>query len=124
MISQSIAAYQHIDATTANPVRLVLLLMDGAISRLGQALRALERHDHVSFAAAIGSANGILGELAGSLDRDKGKEIAANLDAIYGFVLRRLTQALLTRSPRHIEEAATTLITVRDGFQGAMDSWH
>jgi flagellar secretion chaperone FliS len=120
----SIAAYQTVDTTTADPRRIVLMLFDGAIRFLGQAQRALERGDTAGFARWQAKAHAIVGELAASLNDEVGGEPAANLRRLYDFLLLYLAEGLVKRSPAHMTRAQSILRTVREGFQGAIEGPH
>ena len=101
---------------------LLLLLFDGAIRFLGQALRALGREDRAGFAAAVGRANGVIGELAATLDQERGGEVAANLARLYEFMLRHLTQGLAGRSRGYLDGVLEVLRTLRAGFEDAIEA--
>ncbi|HWA44897.1 MAG TPA: flagellar export chaperone FliS, partial [Hypericibacter adhaerens] len=62
-------------------------------------------------------ASNIIETLWRTLDLEKGGEIAANLDKLYGFMLDRLTQVDLKNDPAPAREVATLLEPLRR-------SWH
>jgi len=72
----------------ANPIRLVLLLYDKALSCIEEAVDAIGRglndpEDVKVKAESLTKAMDILIVLRASLDTEKGQEIAKNLDEIY-----------------------------------------
>ena len=99
--------YQRNDILTATPESLVGKLFEGAIrsTRLAQGLAEpsglAERRRELSKALAI------VGELRASLDLERGGEIAANLDRLYGFVIDRLAEASLRQCDEPVEEASS-----------------
>ena len=109
--------YQRNDILTATPELLVGKLFEGAIrsTRLAQGLvdpNALgERHRALSKALAI------VGELRASLDLERGGEIAANLDRLYGFVIDRLAEASMRRSDEPVAEALRVLEPLGEAWQ-------
>jgi flagellar protein FliS len=115
-----LGAYRTVEVTTADPGRLVLLLFDGAIRFLHAAGTALDRGHTAEFARALSRAHAIIGALSASLDHDVGGELAANLARLYSFMLLHLTQGLLAKSRRHVDEALHLLQTLREGFEGAL----
>ena len=117
-----LGAYQAAQTLTADPPRIMLLLFDGAARFLRQALKALERGDHPGFAQSISRAHAIVGELADSLNRAEGGEIADNLARLYAFMLVHLTQGLIERSPAHVQRVLGLLSTLREGFEQAVES--
>ena len=107
---------------TAEPDRLVLMLLDGAMRFLRQADRALEQGNGTAFAERVCRAHAIVAELSSALDREGGGEVAANLDRLYDFMLRHLTAGMGARSRRHLDEVLRPLAELREGFQGAMEA--
>jgi flagellar protein FliS len=120
MLGTQIGAYQNVQASTADPATVVLLLFDGAMRFLRQAQRGLERKDAAQFAQSVSRAHAIIAELSESLDHEMGGAIADNLARLYGFMLGHLTQGLIARSAGHLEDVLKILHTLRDGFEGAV----
>jgi flagellar secretion chaperone FliS len=78
------------DADEASPHKLVEMLYGGFIERLATARGALLRGDRAAKLRALSAAMAIVEHLRLSLDRTAGGEIAANLDALYDYLGRRL----------------------------------
>jgi flagellar secretion chaperone FliS len=114
------AVYQTVQATTADPARITLLLFDGAARFLRQAEAGLERKDPAAFTYPLARAQAIIVELAMALDHERGGEVATNLGRLYDFMLRHLTEGLMTRSRDHVARVLTLLQEVRAGFEGAV----
>ncbi|MCD9030428.1 flagellar export chaperone FliS [Luteimonas sp. Y-2-2-4F] len=93
----------------ADPHRLVALLLGGACERIRLAEACLARGDHARKGKAIGEACAIVGHLDGSLDHEAGGEIAANLSALYDYVVRRLTEANLHNDGEALGESLALL---------------
>src|SRR2546423_7811272 len=70
--------YQRAQVETASPVRLIILLYDGAIRFCMTGLDAMRRGDLESQHTHLLKAQRILAELMGSLDREAGGEVASN----------------------------------------------
>jgi len=115
--SSQIGAYQTVQATTADPGKLVLLLFDGAVRFLTRAKRCLAAGDVGQFAQAVARAQAIIAELRNSLDHEQGGEIAENLERLYEFMLLHLSQGMLTKSSKHIDQVLRPLQAVREGFE-------
>lgn len=112
-------AYDTIAIGTADPGTLVVQLFDGALRFLHQARQALAADRVADFAYAQSRAHAIIAELSNVLDREAGGEVAGNLDALYDFMLRHLTEGLAARSAEHIDHVAALLETLREAFDGA-----
>ncbi|MFP5307853.1 MAG: flagellar export chaperone FliS [Gammaproteobacteria bacterium] len=80
------------DADEASPHKLVEMLYGGVIERLASARGALQRGDRAAKLRALSAAMAIVEHLRLSLDHAAGGEIAANLDALYDYIGRRLLQ--------------------------------
>jgi flagellar protein FliS len=122
MFHAQLGAYQTIQTTTADPARRALLLFDGAIRFVRQASHALEHGDVAGFAHAESRAHAIIAELRQALDHEVGGELAANLDRLYDFMLRHLTQGLIKRDPNHLVEVSGLLQTIRTGFDEVIEA--
>lgn len=118
--SGQVGAYQAVQATTAEPGQLMLLLFDGAVRFLTRAQRRLEAGDVAQFAQSIARAQAILAELRSSLNHEQGGEVAENLERLYEFMQRHLTLGLISRSGTHVEQVLRPLQTIREGFQAAV----
>lgn len=80
--------YEENAIATASPLKLVVLLYDGAIRFFRLAERAFAEGDSVLARMHMAKAERIILELLGSLNVEEGGEIAENLFALYRFVLR------------------------------------
>ncbi len=85
------AAYQRGQVGSANPVRIILLLYEGAVRFSRQAQTSFE--DPAQRGHALGRAHAIVSELLSALDHQRGVHIAANLEILYNFVLEGLINA-------------------------------
>jgi flagellar protein FliS len=113
--------YNQVDTYSAvsgaDPHRLVLMLMDGALGKIATARGGMERRDIAAKGEAIGQAIAIIDGLRTSLDLEAGGEIALNLDSLYDYMERRLTEANIHNDPAMLEEVAGLLNEIRAGWQ-------
>ena len=112
----------HAQVSEADPHRLIQMLLEGGLQRLAQAKGALEHGNIPLKGELIGKAMGIIGGLRESVDREKGGEIAANLDNLYAFMQQRLTQANLQNDPAMLDEVASLLREIKQGWDGIRQS--
>lgn len=103
-------------AASADPHRLIQMLMEGGLTRLAQARGAMEREQTALKGELISKAIGIVGGLRQGLDLEKGGEIAVNLDRLYDYMTRRLMQANVENDPAILEEVSSLLREVKDGW--------
>lgn len=109
--------YQETAISTQSRGRLIVMLYDGAIKFLRQALEDLRRGDMAAKGRHIGKAQDILFELNTVLDMEKGGQIAQNLRALYNFMQRHLTQANIRKDAKMIEEVISLLEELNQGWR-------
>lgn len=112
--------YKKLDVQTlvgsASPHRLIGMLFDGACTRLAQASGYAMRGDHEGRGRCIGETVSIVDGLQASLDHDKGGELAANLDALYDYMQRRLFRANADNDVAAIREVMDLVRTLQDAW--------
>ena len=85
--SSKLSEYAQVSAhggvAAADPHKLILMLMDGALERLAIARGCIVRNELVQRAHLVNRVVSILGELKASLDVKAGGKIATNLDELY-----------------------------------------
>lgn len=100
----------------ASPQELITLLFDGALSALAKAKGSMERNDISGRTSQLNKANDIILGLKDFLDHEKGGEIAANLDALYDYMVRTLLQANRTNDLDKVQEVMALLLEVKSGW--------
>lgn len=115
-----IAAYSstsvHGGVSAADPHRLVVMLMDGALERIRGAQGCIQRGALAEKAQLIHRAIAIIGELNASLDASAGGQIAANLSALYDYMARSLLKASVDNKVEMLEEVARLLHDLRGAW--------
>ncbi len=108
--------YQKVQVTTADRLKLVVMLYDGAISYLKSAKKYLEENDMAAKGIYISKAQDIIDELNNSLNMKDGGEIASTLRKIYNFIYFYLVKANLKKDPKMIQEVIDILSMLRDAW--------
>jgi len=90
------AHYLEADVMSRTKEWLVPLLYEHLLSSLRRARAQIEAGDIEGKAASIERASAIVMELLGSLDTEKGGEIAARLSSLYGFFAGEILSASRT----------------------------
>jgi len=89
--------YKKIAVTSASPGQLVLMLLDGALRFTGQAVEGLDNPDFIRSQEIchnnILRTQAIVTELQGTLDFEKGGQLATVLFRIYDYLLTQLYEA-------------------------------
>jgi len=101
--------YQQTAVTTQNKGRLIVMLYDGAIKFLKQAVGDLAAKDYEAKGRNIAKAQDIIVELNTVLDMDAGGEVAQNLRGLYNFMNNHLTQANVKCDTQMIQEVISLL---------------
>ncbi|QBQ54616.1 flagellar export chaperone FliS [Nitrosococcus wardiae] len=102
--------------TGANPHRLIQMLLEGVLEKIAVAKGAMARNDVTQKCTHISGAINIVDGLQSSLNHDQGGEIAANLDRLYDYVVRRLLEANLYNDGAMLEEVTYLLNEVKKGW--------
>jgi flagellar protein FliS len=118
--ASSIAAYKsvatHGAAAEAEPHQLISMLMEGALDRLLSARGCIERGDIVAKAGLLHRVGAIIDELRCSLDHTTGGTVAANLDKLYEYMMRRVLAANLKNDVAAVDEVLKLLRQIRDSW--------
>lgn len=101
---------------TASPHKLIAMLFDGAMGALARAKGAIERNNIQERTTHLNKATEILVTLKGSLDLEKGGEVAVNLDALYDYMLRCVMQANRENSDVKVQEIMDLMSEVKQGW--------
>lgn len=112
-------AYQQRTVQTAGPGQLLLMLFDGAIRFLKEAILAIDKGDITLSHAKINRVQDIVNELNITLDRNAGGEIAQNLTLLYEYIGRRLVEADIQKNGEILKEIIDLLQELRGGFAEA-----
>ena len=114
-----VQAYKEIQIKTANQIRLIVMLYDGAIRHLNLALDAFSeghrRYDVIN--NHIIAAQDILSELTASLDFEKGGTLAKNLFSLYTFMNRQLLDANFKKDPAPARDVKKLLSDLREAWE-------
>jgi flagellar secretion chaperone FliS len=115
-LSQYSQVSAHAGVAAADPQKLILMLMDGALERLAAARGCMGRNDVGGKAQLLNRVIQIIGELRGSLDLSKGAQIASNLDALYDYMTRRILLGSVKNNVEMLDEVSKLMRDVRDAW--------
>lgn len=114
--------YQRVGVQTqvaeASPHRLIQMLMQGGLDRIYQARGAIQFGRLAEKGELIGKSISIVGGLREALDHEVGGEISANLDRLYEYMIRRLTEANRNNDADALTEVAALLQELKAGWDG------
>ncbi|MCX5829435.1 MAG: flagellar export chaperone FliS [Deltaproteobacteria bacterium] len=110
-------SYQQANFLSADPIKLIRMCYEGAISNLKLARDAYIVRDYEAKGKSLLKALDIIHELNASLDMGKGGEIAKNLRALYLYMTQVLTEADLKKDMTVFEEVIRMLEELESAWQ-------
>ncbi len=106
------------EVASADPHKLVDMLLVGAIAQVARARACTEHQDFQNKGIAVNAAVDIISTLFSSLDQDKGGDVAGNLAALYTYMLEALAIAHAESDTAKFSEVERLLRTVKEGWDG------
>jgi len=117
------AVSSHGLVADASPTRLVQIMFEHILSNLAVAHGCMDRikdnrplNDVVAKGAAMGKAIRLINQLNGTLDMERGGEIAESLRGLYVYILARLTLANATNDAPIVAEASKLVRDIKIGW--------
>jgi len=110
-------SYQQTNYLSADPLKLVRMCYEGAISSLKHARDAYIDRDYETKNKALTKALDIINELNSALDMERGAEIAKNLRSLYLYMTTALTEADLKRNLTVFDEVIRMLEELESAWQ-------
>ena len=119
------AVRSHGLVADASPPRLVQIMFEQTLSHLATAQGCMARisnnlplNEIVAKGKAMSKAIRLINQLNGTLDMERGAEIAANLRSLYVYMLARLTLANATLDASIVGEVIVLVRKVKSGWDG------
>ena len=119
--ASKLAAYRsasvHSGVDAADPHRLIVMLMDGALERIATARGLMSNGTGAAERAQLlHRAVAIIDELRNSLNFKAGGQVSHNLDALYEYMCTRLMQASASNKPEWLDEVSRLLNEIRSAW--------
>ncbi len=121
-------AYQRTNVNTASQGRLVVLLYEGAIKNLNNAISLFDENDKIKacnieqFGIHIQKTQAIITELQVTLDMDKGKDIARNLMSLYLYFNEQLMDANINHDKAKLQFVLKMISELADSWRQIANS--
>ncbi|MGE0526176.1 MAG: flagellar export chaperone FliS [Bdellovibrionales bacterium] len=113
--------YKQTSVQSASKEKLLLMLYEGAIRFMKQALMAIDKKDIAGRGMNIGRAFDIVNELNNTLNHEAGGEIAKNLEQLYMFISEQLTKCNASGERKPLEDALRIMETLHSGWVEAVE---
>lgn len=111
--------YQNQSIQTAAPDRLLIMLFEGALRFLREAMDAIDKRDYTTANNKNVRVQDIVNELIITLNHEVGGEISKNLQSIYQYLLERLVEANIKKDRAVLEEVYAHLKELHEAFKEA-----
>jgi flagellar secretion chaperone FliS len=109
--------YRQFSVQGATPLGLVVMLYDGTITALRQAVAAIEAGEVEKKCAALGRALAIIAQLEGTLNFELGGEVAQTLKCFYVYARTQVIKANIQNSPE-------TIRALMENFSAIREAWY
>ncbi len=110
-------AYRTMEATTSHPLDLVIMLYDGAVGFMSKARAAIDSGNIADKSRYLSKSVAIMEELLKSLNPDVDSEVTANLQELYLYLMKELTEINLTSDAERLDRAVRIVTTLRDAWK-------
>lgn len=110
-------AYLSTQVRTTSKGELLILLYDAAIKFMKQAKVKIEEKDYAAKGILISKAIEVIAELSASLNKEKGGELAENLNKLYLFCNTRLLMANLKMDTEKIDEVIKIIEEISSAYK-------
>jgi flagellar protein FliS len=106
--------YRENAVRSATPIELVVILFDAALDDMRHAASAIQSSNLEERAAAIRHAMLILQQLQGTLDFDKGGQVARQFEQFYNLIRAKVLESQLRNSAELMQQQIQFMAEVRD----------
>jgi flagellar secretion chaperone FliS len=120
-MKSGVQKYKQTSVQSASREKILLMLYEGAIRFVKQAMIAIDKKDIADRGMNIGRAYDVVMELNNSLNHEIGGEIAKNLEQLYMFITEQLTKSNATGQKKPLEDALKVLETLYSGWVEAVE---
>lgn len=117
--------YRALDTSSlidgASPHRLIQLMMERALTKIGIARGHMQRAEVQQKGANISDAIDIIEALQASLNHSADERMSENFDALYAYMMRRLLEANLQNDETILDEVAGLLKELKEAWDAIAD---
>jgi len=124
MQNKVLSAYRKVQAQTAGPGQKIVMVYDGIIKNIKNAiadLQDLKPENMERIHNCIQLAERLVLELRLALDKEKGGDVAKTLDGLYDFWIRHLSDANVKKDPKMLDEVLVMVQDLRDTWAKAAE---
>lgn len=115
-MNYKIGSYKKVEVETNDPIKLVIMLFEGAINFTEKAKKRMMDNQVAEKGILITKVMAIVDELHSSLDLKSGGEVAANMNQIYIYITERLSDANFENDPAILTEVIRHFRVLKDAW--------
>lgn len=104
------------DIAHADPHKITLMLMQGALDRMAYAKGSIERKDFEGKAEHLSRVTAILMNLRDTLDMEIKSEITENLYSLYEYMIQRITDANIQNDLNIMDEVINLMLPIKTAW--------
>ena len=117
-MDEKLNQYRKSETENKSVPELIIMVYDGAIDNLKKAVELYKAEKMQDGYEAMEKAKRFVVHLYTTLDEEKGGEIAANLSAMYAFIIERMNFVQATKDIKTINESIDLLSNIKEGWVG------
>ncbi len=106
----------------ADPHKITLMLMAGALERLAYAKGCIDRKDLSGKSQYLSKATAIILNLRDTIDMDTNREFSENLYALYNYMLDQIGVSNMDNNSAPLDEVSALLSPIRDAWAAIPDA--
>lgn len=110
-------AYHATQVSTVSKSKLIILMYDGAIRFIKEAMARINANDIAGRGLYISKAQRIVNELENALDKSRGGEVAVSLEKSYIRINKLLTEANISGELPPLKSSLEMLNTLRSAWE-------
>ena len=110
-------AYRQRAVEGASPVGLVVLLYGTIVASLLRAQQALQENNTEKRVLELNHVLAVIGQLQGTLDFERGGQVAVQLDQFYNVMRARVLQASMQNSKPILEDLVRHFTSLKEAWQ-------
>jgi flagellar protein FliS len=104
------------DLSQADPHKITLMLMQGALDRMAYAKGSMSRKEYAAKSEHISRATTIIQNLRDTLDLSVKAEVTDNLFSLYDYMVSRLIDANVQNSLKIIDEVISLMLPIKTAW--------
>ncbi|GAA6185375.1 MULTISPECIES: flagellar export chaperone FliS [Alteromonadaceae] len=104
------------DVASADPHKITLMLMQGALDRMAYGKGCIERRDFEGKSEHLSRVSAILMNLRDTLDLEIGSEVSQNLFNLYDYMIQRVTDANIQNDLKIMDEVINLLLPIKNAW--------